>query len=89
MRDLDRRLAALESVLGGVVPYSGLARKIRGIDETIHRLDREIAGELATLPPGEAAEARRVHDTRISTLQGLSLDEKIARLDMEIEGIRR
>ncbi len=88
MRDLGRRLDRLELGTERVVPASGLAKEIREIDQHIRCLDREIEEMEAALSPGEVAESRRAHDMYMQTLQGLSLGEKIACLDREIQGIR-
>lgn len=82
-RRLDR-LDRLESGLVGGVHPPDLAKEVREIDETIRRLDREIEEVEATLSPEEVAETRRAHDAYMETLRGLSLDEAIVQLDMEI-----
>ena len=61
-----------------------LAREVRTIDETIARLEAEIAETEATMPPEEVHMMRLEHEADMASLDGLSLDEKLAALELEI-----
>ena len=80
MGSLERRLRALEVCnLQEEPPTSGTLEEIRAIDAEIARLEREMLAEGIDpqSTPGEVEEF-------MESLEGLTLDEKIAALEAEI-----
>ena len=75
---LEQRMAPQTDQLGGT------AQEIRAIDRNIKRLEAEIAEDEANMTPGELAEHRAWQEEENARLDGLSLDEAIAKLDREI-----
>ena len=82
-----RRLERLEQLLGRRSPpeeYGVLAQEVREIDRNIKKLEAEIAETEANMTPEELAENQAWQEEENARLDGLSLDEKIAALELEI-----
>jgi len=80
---LERKAAALPAA-GQEDRGSSLAEEVREIDRTIKRLTAEIAEAEANMTPEELAQSRAKEEEFDKSLDGLTLDEKIACLDAEI-----
>lgn len=85
-----RRLEAVHAKQAGSLARSpegpsGLAAEIREIDRHIAELEAGIAEAEASMTPEEVERARAEHKGSMAYLEGLSLDEKIAALEAEIE----
>jgi chromosome segregation ATPase len=89
MESVRKRLERLEQQLRRTAPLApeqpgGLAEEVREIDRNIKRLEAEIAEAEAGMTPEELARKRAELKEFDASLDGLSLDEKIAALKAEI-----
>jgi uncharacterized small protein (DUF1192 family) len=71
-----------------VVPCSPLAREIQDIDQHIRELEADIAEGDAQMSPEERSREEAELEEFLRSLEGLSLDEKIAALEAEIERLK-
>lgn len=62
----------------------GLAQEVRAIDETISRLEAEIAENEASMTPEEVQRVRADHEADMTLLGGLTFEERIAALELVI-----
>jgi hypothetical protein len=82
-----RRLERLEQRLESYPTpeqTGGLAQEIRVIDETMARLEAEIAEAEANMTPEEVQRGHAEHEADMAFLGGLALEEKIAALELAI-----
>jgi uncharacterized small protein (DUF1192 family) len=87
MSHLKKRLEYLERrpVSKWVVHRSPLACEIQDLDQHLRGLEADIAKLDATMSPEERSRGEAELEEFLQSLEGLSLDEKIAALEIEIE----
>ena len=87
MSHLKKRLEYLERRPASqqVVPCSPLARDIQDLDQHTRGLEADIAELDASVSPEERSREEAELEGFLHGLEGLSLEEKIAALEIEIE----